>query len=87
MSKRNYITEVQAYDETQLDVDSNCNTIMFSVATVSTVFINGFPVATGGVLFIDGNEDETNVTRYRLAFGTGNTGQVFVMRKKYTTGI
>lgn len=83
MNKIKFITETEAYSETQLDVDSNCNAILFNNQAAATVFVNGFPVASGGVLFIDANEGELNTTRYRLSFGAGNTGQVFVMRKKY----
>lgn len=83
MEKVKFVTEVEAYDETRLDVDSNCNAILFSNTAAATVFVNGFPVASGGVLFVDGNLGELNTTKYKLSFGAGNIGQVFVMRKKY----
>lgn len=83
MEKNKFITETESYNESILDVDSNCNSIMFFNNAASTVFINGFPLATGGTLFIDANLGEINTTKYRLSFGAGNTGEVFVMRKKY----
>jgi len=85
MSKRNFITQVQSYGPTDPPVDSNCADILFFNDTLNTVFIDGFPVAAGGVLSIETNEDETNTTKYSISFGAGNTGSVYVIRKKYTT--
>ena len=78
-----YITQTQVYDETQLDVDSFCNDILFYNSTANTVFIDGFPVAAGATYQISGNEGEVNTTKYKLSFGTGNTGFVYVTRKRY----
>lgn len=83
MSKRNFITQTQSYDQNNTDVDSNCADILFFNDTTATVFVDGFPVAVGGSLSIESNEDETNVTKYKLSFGAGNTGLVYVTRKKY----
>lgn len=80
---RKYQTETQVYDETQLDVDSNCNDILFYNSTGATIFVNAFPVASGGVYEISGNEGEINTTKYKLNFTGGNTGLVYVTRKKY----
>lgn len=79
---RNYKTDMQAYTETELDVDSFCNDILFYNGAAATVYINGFPVAAGGTLVITGNEGEINTTKYKLSFN-GGTGTVYVMRKKY----
>lgn len=79
---KNYRTEMQAYTETQLDVDSFCNDILFYNQAATTVYVNGFPVASGGTLIITGNEGEINTTKYKLSFN-GGTGTVFVIRKKY----
>ena len=83
MSKRNFITQTQSYDSSNTDVDSNCADILFFNDTLATVFVDGFPIAAGGSLSIESNEDETNVTKYKISFGSGNTGLVYVTRKKY----
>jgi hypothetical protein len=78
-----YLTEVQSYtNEDTQDVDSNCIDILFNNQTTGTVYINGFPVATGAVLAINGNEKELNVTKYKISFA-GSTGTVYVQRRKY----
>jgi len=79
---RNFRTEMQAYTEAQLDVDSFCNDILFYNGAAATVYVNGFPVASGGTLIITGNEGEINTTKYKLSFN-GGTGTVYVVRKKY----
>lgn len=79
---RNYKTEMQTYTETELDVDSFCNDILFYNGAAATVYINGFPVASGGTLIITGNEGEINTTKYKLSFN-GGVGSVYVIRKKY----
>ncbi len=83
MSKRNFITQVQSYDTNQVDIDSFCNDILFYNGCAGTVYIDGFPILTGATLMINGNEDEINTTKYKASFGTGNTGQLYVIRKKY----
>lgn len=79
---KNYKTEMQTYTELETDVDSFCNDILFFNSTATTIYVNGFPVATGGTLVINGNEGEINTTKYKLSFN-GGTGSVFVIRKKY----
>jgi len=79
---RNFRTEMQAYTEAQLDVDSFCNDILFYNGAAATVYVNGFPVASGGTLIITGNEGEINTTKYKLSFN-GGVGTVYVVRKKY----
>jgi len=79
---KNYKTEMQTYTELETDVDSFCNDILFYNSAATTVYVNGFPVATGGTLVINGNEGEVNTTKYKLSFN-GGTGSVFVIRKKY----
>lgn len=79
---RNFKTELQTYTETELDVDSFCNDIIFYNGAAVTVYVNGFPVAAGGTLSISGNEGEINTTKYKLSFN-GGTGSVYVIRKKY----
>jgi hypothetical protein len=77
-----FITETQVYTETQLDVDSFCNDIIFYNQASGTIYVNGFPVAVGANYAINGNNDEINVTKYKLSFA-GGTGSVYVTRKKF----
>jgi len=83
MNRQKFVTDVEVYTEVnQSNVDSNCIDILFFNSTAGTIFINGFPVATGSTLSIDGNVGEINVTSYKIAFN-GNTGSVYVQRRKY----
>lgn len=84
---KQYTTETQVYssDGNNNLVDSQCSDILFFNNTTGTVYVNGFPVATGGTYKIDSNNpDEMNVTKYVLSF-SGSTGNVYVTRKKYVT--
>lgn len=78
-----FVTETQQYDENTLNVSTNCIDIIFFNDTTATVFVDGFPVLVGATLEISGNQNEINVSTYKLSFGAGNTGIVFVTRKKY----
>lgn len=83
MNKTKFITEVQAYTApTDLDVDSFCIDILFNNQATGTIYVNGFPVAAGASLSINGNVNEINVTKYKISFG-GATGTVYVQRRKY----
>lgn len=78
-----FVTEVQAYHApTDIDVDSMCIDIIFMNDTTGRIFINGFPVDANGTYAISGNENELNVTKYKISYN-GNTGSVFVTRRKY----
>lgn len=83
MNRQKFVTDVEAYTEiNNSNVDSNCIDILFFNSTAGTVFINGFPVASGSTLAVDGNVGELNVTSYKIAFN-GNIGIVYVQRRKY----
>jgi hypothetical protein len=47
------------------------------------VYINGFPVASNGTLEITGNENELNVTKYKIGWNGAVAGEVVVIRRKY----
>lgn len=83
MADRKFRTETQQYSENINDVDSNCADIIFFNGALLPVFVDGFPIAPGATLEISGNENEINVSKYKLSFGAGNTGIVYVTRKKY----
>jgi hypothetical protein len=78
-----FVTETQQYDQNTLNVSTKCVDIIFFNSTAATVFVDGFPVLAGATYEISGNENEINVSTYKLSFGAGNTGIVYVTRKKY----
>jgi len=79
-----YISETQSYAApTDIDVDSMCIDIIFYNNSAATVYINGFPVASNGTLEITGNENELNVTKYKIGWNGAVAGEVVVIRRKY----
>lgn len=78
-----FVTETQQYDQNTLNVSTKCIDIIFFNDTPATVFVDGFPVLAGATYEISGNQNEINVSTYKLSFGAGNTGIVYVTRKKY----
>ena len=83
MNKTKFITEVETYTApNDLDVDSFCIDILFNNQATGTVYVNGFPIAAGGTLSINGNVNEVNVTKYKISFA-GSTGTVYVQRRRY----
>lgn len=84
MNRIKYVTEVQSYAApTGIDVDSMCIDILFYNNSASTVFINGFPVPALGTYEITGNDNELNVTKYKISWNGAVTGEVVVTRRKY----
>jgi hypothetical protein len=84
--KVKFVTEVQAYHSpSDIDIDSMCIDIIFYNDTAGLIFINGWPIAAGATLSISGNENEQNTTKYKVSFN-GNTGTVYVSRRKYLVG-
>lgn len=78
-----YTTETQTYSApNDLDIDSQCIDILFLNSATGTIYINGFPVPTGQTYAITGNDNELNVTKYKVSFA-GATGSVIVTRRKY----
>ena len=76
-------TEVfQLYNQPQ-EVRSDCNSItVINIGTATAVF-NGVEILPGDQYVSNGNEDELNVTRYRLSFTGAGTEQCMVIRKIY----
>lgn len=82
--KIKFVTEVQAYAApTDVDVDSMCIDILFFNNSASTIFVNGFPVASSATLEINGNEQEINTTKYKIGWNGAITGECIVIRRKY----
>lgn len=84
MTKIKYITEVQSYAAPiNIDVDSMCVDITFYNNSAATIFINGFPLSAGSTLEITGNDNELNVTKYKIGWNGAVTGECVVVRRKY----
>lgn len=82
--KRQYKTEAQTYyAPNNIDVDSFCIDIIFLNSCTGTIYINGFPVASGATYSVNGNENEINTTKYKISFNGQLTGAVYVTRRKY----
>lgn len=84
---RKVYTEIQPVrpgDST--DIESNCNSITFQNIGTGTVTVNGFPIAAGLGLEIEGNENEINVTKFKVVFSvtTPATEVLYVFRNKLT---
>lgn len=77
-----YRTEFLQYtsDDT---IISNCNSIAFINGGAVAVTIDKFVLAAGAALAIDGNENEINVTTYRITFAGATNGVLTVIRKYF----
>lgn len=65
------------------EVRSDCNQLTVINTGTATAVLNGLEIAPGDQYVSPGNENELNLTRYRLSFtGIGNE-QVLVIRKIY----
>ena len=65
------------------EVVSNCNQLTVINTGTATAVLNGVNIAPGDQYISPGNENELNLTRYRLAFTGVGTNEVLVIRKIY----
>lgn len=65
------------------EVKSDCNQLTVINIGTATAVLNGIEIAPGDQYVSTGNENEVNVTRYRLSFTGGGTEQCMVIRKIY----
>jgi hypothetical protein len=65
------------------EVVSNCNQLTVINTGGATAVLNGVNIAPGDQYISPGNENELNLTRYRLAFTGVGTNEVLVIRKIY----
>ena len=79
---RKYTTEFLQYNADST-IFSNCNSIAFINSGAVAVTIDKFILAAGASLAIDGNENEQNITTYRITFGGASNGVLTVIRKYY----
>jgi hypothetical protein len=65
------------------EVRSDCNQLTVINTGTATAVLNGLEIAPGDQYVSPGNENELNITRYRLSFTGIGTEQVLVIRKIY----
>jgi hypothetical protein len=65
------------------EVVSNCNQLTVLNTGTATAVLNGVNILPGDQYISPGNENELNLTRYRLAFTGVGTNEVLVIRKIY----
>jgi hypothetical protein len=68
---------------TPQEVRSECNQLTVLNIGTATANLNGVDIAPGDQYISPGNENELNLTRYRLAFTGVGTNEVIVIRKIY----
>jgi hypothetical protein len=77
-----YYEDFQLYNQPQ-EVRSECNSLTVINTGTATAVLNGVEILPTEQYVVNGNENELNVTRYRLAFTGAGTEQVIVIRKIY----
>ncbi|MFO0452067.1 MAG: hypothetical protein ACK52I_26025 [Pseudomonadota bacterium] len=65
------------------EVRSDCNQLTVINTGTATAVLNGLEIAPGDQYVSPGNENELNITRYRLSFTGIGTEQVLIIRKIY----
>jgi hypothetical protein len=72
----------QLYNTPQ-EVRSECNAITVVNIGTTTAILDGLEIAPGAQYVSTGNENEINMTRYRLSFTGAGNDIVLVIRKIY----
>lgn len=85
IAKYNSITQYQIQFESieaQKVIDSNCNAICFVSNFNNTlpVLVNGIPLYPGTAINISGNNNEKDITKYRIDMPAGNQ-EIIIIRK------
>ena len=81
-TKKLYYEDFQIYNA-PFEVKSNCNTIVIVNVGTATAIINGLELAPTEQYVVLGNEDEENITSYRISFTGAGTNVLQVIRKIY----
>ena len=81
-TKKLYYEDFQIYN-TPFEVKSNCNTLVIVNVGTATAIINGLELAPTEQYVVLGNEDEENITSYRISFTGAGTNILQVIRKIY----
>ena len=77
-----YYEDFQLYNQPQ-EVRSECNSLTVINTGTAIAILNGVEILPTEQYVILGNENEFNITRYRLAFTGAGTEQAIVIRKIY----
>lgn len=77
-----YSEVFQLYNQPS-EVRSDCNQLTVVNIGTATAILNGIEILPGDQYISNGNENEVNVTRYRLSFSGAGTEQCMVIRKIY----
>ena len=72
----------QLYNTPQ-ELRAECNSLTVINTGTATAIIDGLEIAPNAQYYSPGNENEFNLTRYRLSFSGAGTEQVLVIRKIY----
>ncbi len=65
------------------EIKSECNSLTIVNTGTATAIVEGLQIAPNAQYYSPGNENEINMTRYRLSFTGVGTEQVLVIRKIY----
>lgn len=79
---RQFYEYFQLYNTPQ-EIRSECNAITIINTGTTTAILDGLQIAPGAQYVAPGNEDELNMTRYRLSFTGAGNDIVLVIRKIY----
>ena len=79
---REFYEYLQLYNIPQ-ELRADCNELTVVNLGTSIAIIEGLELASGDQYVSTGNEDEKNVTRYRLSFDNTGSNVVLVIRKIY----
>jgi hypothetical protein len=63
------------------EIRSECNSLTIVNTGTAIAIVEGLQIAPNAQYYAPGNENEINMTRYRLSFTGGGTEQVLVIRK------
>lgn len=82
MKLTQYYEYFQLYNQPQ-ELRAECNSITIINTGTATAILDGLEIAPGAQYYSPGNENEINMTRYRLSFSGAGTEIVLVIRKIY----
>lgn len=83
MKREKYRVETEPVNIDGVIDAKESNELIFINKGTATAEIDGFPLAPNEFLTDGGNQNEINVSRYRITFVTPGTQIVFVRRKFY----
>lgn len=79
---RKYITETKIV-YSNIQVDSNCNSIIFFNTGTSNVFVDNIKITPGTSINIAGNRDEILIKVYDILFIAPGTNALTIIYKRY----